>query len=430
MNITDVGHLTGENEGDADHGEDKLEKGARREGISARDVALKYEKVFTDNTQTLRFENPTVLCRATDYIPEQIAMVKILIDKWYTYIIPWDGIYMDTSKIDDYGVLVGKKHIEGLQSGKRVTDDGKKNPTDFALWKLSPENETRQMEWIFDGPKSGELLNDELRNNLTDEEQATRWFPGWHIECSAMSTKFLWDHFDIHTWGIDHIPVHHTNEIAQSECAGCHKPWVNFWVHTQFLNINNDRVAKSTGNVVFLQEVLDKWYAPEDLRYFYLQAHYRSFQDFTRESLEAASKGRKSIIKKIAWQVTLEELDGMDSYKPREMHTKLSELILEDLDSVKTLTQIHLATDGSCGDLIDILLFDKHITKLWLEEGVRELLRSKSVSIPSDIQELADQRRQAKQDKNRALSDELRDKLKQWGWNMLDGKDNYELAPL
>ncbi|PIY93383.1 MAG: cysteine--tRNA ligase, partial [Candidatus Magasanikbacteria bacterium CG_4_10_14_0_8_um_filter_32_14] len=192
MNITDVGHLTD----DADTGEDKMEKGSRREGKTAWEIAEFYTKAFKKNLQELNIEPPTTWCKATDNIPEQIALVQTLIDKDFTYETS-DGIYFDTTKLADYGKLANLQN-QNLEAGARVEMGEKKNPHDFALWKFSKENEQKQMEWDAFGKKG---------------------FPGWHIECSAMSSKYLGHHFDIHCGGIDHIPVHHTNEIAQSEAA-------------------------------------------------------------------------------------------------------------------------------------------------------------------------------------------------------------------
>lgn len=274
MNVTDVGHLTD----DGDHGEDKMEKWSRKEWLTARDVARKYEDNFKKYIDALSIHFD-YLPRATDHIQAQIDIVKSLEDKGYTYEIAGDGIYMDTSKVSWYGKLLPPKHLAGIQSGERVEDVGKKNSTDFALWKFSPAGEQRQME-----------------------RESPRWigFPGRHIECSAMARATLGDFIDIHTGGIDHVPIHHTNEIAQSECGFTGgKKRVNYRVHCQFLNIDAAKISKSLGNVFSLPDIQAKWFDALDLRYFYLQAHYRSFQDFTREALEAAKSGRKNLQKKI-----------------------------------------------------------------------------------------------------------------------------------
>lgn len=381
INITDVWHLVS----DADDWEDKMEKWAKREWISAWDVALKYEAYFVDNLKSLHIDLPDFLPRATDHIAEQIAMIEKLEKNGFTYTVKWDWIYMDTSKMENYGALVWKKHLEWLQSGSRIDLKWKKNITDFALWKFNMTGQKREME-----------------------RDSPRWigFPGRHIECSAMSTKYLWDQFDIHTGGIDHIPIHHTNEIAQSECSGCKTPWVHYRVHTQFLNINNAKISKSDWNLVLLSEVIEKWYSPEDLRYFYLQAHYRSFQDFTREALEAARKWRMSLKKKIQDNQIISD----------EQKNKILESLLDDLNTAKLLSELHTIW---CRRELD----DK-ILKLWLYEENNTILE-----IPDTIQQIADQRRKAKQDKDWALSDELRNKLTEQGRIMKDWKDSFELIP-
>ena len=386
VNITDVGHLTGENEWDADHGEDKMEKWARRDGVTAWDVAKKYENLFHTICRTLLLDPFDITPRATEHILEQISMISDLEKKGYTYIIPHDWVYMDTSKVDHYDCLVWKKHIEWLLSGARIDNSGRKNPTDFALWKFNTTGKKRDME-----------------------RESPRWigFPGWHIECSAMSIKYLWNHFDIHTGGIDHIPIHHTNEIAQSQCSISSTPWVNYWIHYQFLNIVWQKISKSIGNTITIQDILDKWFSIYDLRYFYLQAHYRSFQDFTRDALEAAKRGRLSLIKKIQ--------DGLDPDAHQEEEI-LGEL-LNDLNTWWMLWKIHVY---GCPKWLD-----EQILKLWLFE----IISKEIISIPDEIKEIAQQRRTAKINKDWSLSDQLRDKLKDQGRNMLDGKEWFELTP-
>ncbi len=382
MNITDVGHLTD----DGDAGEDKMEKWARREGVSAWDIAKKYEDNFKRYIEQLHIHFDK-LPKATDHIEEQIAIVKMLEEKWYTYEIDQDGIYMNTSKIADYGKLMWPnyaKHIEGLQAGARVDVEGKKNATDFALWKFSPEWQQRQMEW-----------------------ESPRWkgFPGWHIECNAMSRKYLGDHFDIHTGGVDHIPVHHSDEIAQAECSYAEdKPWVNYWMHAQFLNIGGEKVAKSAGDDLSLPAIIAKWYTPEDLRYFFLQAHYRSFQDFSWEALAAAKKGRQK----------LQIISPGDEV---ELLEQFREDLLDDLNTPALLAKLH-----------------KFGVPKWLDDTIRKLGigqdKIEEIIIPEEIKALAEKRWEAKQAKDYAMADELRDELKAAGREMREGKDNYSVVPL
>ena len=375
MNITDVGHLVS----DGDEGEDKMEKGARREGITARDVAERYTQTFLNILEKLniRFD---ILPKATDHIAEQIAMIKILEDKGYTYIIEEDGVYFDTSKMPDYGMLVGKKHLEGLQAGSRVEDVGKRNLTDFALWKFNISWKKRDMEW---------------------ESPRGTGFPGWHIECSAMGTKYLGKHFDIHTGGVDHIAVHHSNEIAQSECSICDKPWVNYWMHSQFLNSDGNKISKSLENGYTLGQILDKGYQAEDLVYFFYQAHYRSFQDFTWEGLEAAKKGRKGL-----------KLIDDKGYPYEEVVAPL----LQDLNTPVFLANLH--KHGISTKLNSIF-------NLVAKEEPTE-----NIIIPTEVQALADQRWQAKFEKNWELADSLRNQIEEKWFKMVDQSDSYELIKL
>jgi cysteinyl-tRNA synthetase len=248
MNITDVGHLTS----DADTGEDRMEKGSRRTGLSAWEIAELYTEEFKKDLQRLNILEPTIWSKATDHIQEQINTIRCIEEKGFTYRTS-DGIYFDTSKLPDYGYMA-RLDIEGLQAGARIEMGEKHHPTDFALWKFSPPGHTRQMEW--DSP----------------------WgvgFPGWHIECSAMSAKYLGPLFDIHCGGEDHISVHHTNEIAQTEaCYGTRL--ANFWLHGYFLQIDEARMGKSVGNFLRLQTLIDRGYDPLAYRFFCLSALYRA----------------------------------------------------------------------------------------------------------------------------------------------------------
>ena len=375
MNITDVGHLVS----DGDEGEDKMEKGARREGITARDVAERYTQTFMNILEKLNIQFD-ILPKATDHITEQIDMIQVLEQKGYTYVIENDGVYFDTKKMPDYGVLVGKKHLEGLQSWSRVEDAGKRNLTDFALWKFNISWKKRDMER---GSPRG------------------IGFPGWHIECSAMGTKYLGKHFDIHTGGIDHIAVHHTNEIAQSECSTCDKPRVNYRLHSQFLNSNWQKISKSLENGYTLGQILEKWYQSEDLVYFFYQAHYRSFQDFTWEGLEAAKKGRKGL-----------KLVEDEGYPYDDVIAPL----LQDLNTPVFLANLH--KHGVSTRLNSI--FNLVSNEEWAEV----------IIVPADVQNLADQRRQAKFEKNWELADSLRTKIEAKWFKMLDQSDSFQIIKI
>ncbi|MBI4349865.1 MAG: cysteine--tRNA ligase [Elusimicrobia bacterium] len=266
MNITDVGHLVS----DADTGEDKMELGARREGKSAWDIAKFYTEAFFKDFKALNCLMPEVLCPATDYIKEMTDLVAALEKKGFTYRIA-DGIYFDTAKLPDYGKLAGKSHIEGIREGARVEVNAeKRNPADFALWKFSAPEEKRQMEW------------------------PSPWgtgFPGWHLECSAMAMRHLGETIDIHCGGEDHVAVHHTNEIAQSEAA-TGKPFANYWLHGRFLIMGDTgKMSKSAGGFLTVSSLPEKGYDPLAYRYYCFQTHYRKQLEFTWTGVEAAARG-------------------------------------------------------------------------------------------------------------------------------------------
>jgi cysteinyl-tRNA synthetase len=261
MNITDVGHLVS----DADEGEDKLERGARREGKSAWDVAKFYTDDFVQGMKQLNMLEPDFMPRATQHIEEQIGMIKKLEEKGYTYVTS-DGVYYDTSKFPTYADFARLDLEEQIEGARVEANPEKRNPTDFALWKFSPKDRKRDMEW--DSPWG-------------------KGFPGWHIECSAMSMKYLGQTLDIHTGGIDHIAVHHSNEIAQSE-AVTGKPFANMWLHSNHVLVDGQKISKSLGNGIRIEEVVQKGYDPLVLRLHILESHYRSQSKFSFESLEAA----------------------------------------------------------------------------------------------------------------------------------------------
>ncbi|KKS16697.1 MAG: Cysteine-tRNA ligase [candidate division WWE3 bacterium GW2011_GWA1_41_8] len=272
MNLTDVGHLTGDNLGDADIGEDRLEIAAEREGRSARDIANYYIDDFLKNGEKLNIQKPAKFTRATDYIQDQIDLIKELEKKGYTYRTT-DGIYFDTNKFKKYGALSGMTE-ESIKEGARVEPNPeKKHPADFALWKFSPTDKIRWQEW--DSP----------------------WgvgFPGWHIECSAMSMKELGDTIDLHLGAEDLRMIHHQNEIAQSEAA-TGRQFVNYWIHGAFLLVDGGRMGKSLGNAYTLQDIESKNFDPISLRYFYMTAHYRTPLNFTWEALQNVQNSLKKL---------------------------------------------------------------------------------------------------------------------------------------
>ena len=399
MNITDVGHLVS----DADDGEDKLEKWARLESSSAWDIAKKYEELFLSDIAELNIDRFDVMPRATDHIAEQIALVQTLENKGYTYTIEGDGIYMDTSTISDYGKLMGpnyKKRLADLNAWERVEMKGKKNPTDFALWKFSPTDTQRQMER--DSPRG-------------------KGFPGRHIECSAMSSKYLGESFDIHHGGSDHVTIHHTNEIAQSECCFDHKPWVKYRLHNEFLQVDGGKMSKSLGNTYSLKDIKDHGFSPLDLRYFYFKAQYTNFLNFTREALTQAKNERLGLIKKI--KNLIQNQDSLSSVDA-DLQNKFDQALGDNLNTPKLLTQLHIALSEPHANTLDIVKdLEEKVLKIWLFSADD----SSDIDIPEQILLLAEQRKQAKTDKNYALADQIRAELLDQWWEIKDTKDGFEL---
>ena len=383
MNITDVGHLTS----DADEGEDKLEKGSKREGKSVWEIAEFYTKAFKENFQDLNIKEPNKWCRATDYIKEQIKFVKQLEKKGFTYKTS-DGIYFNTSKYSDYAKLA-KLNLDGQKEGARVEiNQEKKNPTDFALWKFSPKDSKRQMEW------------------------QSPWgvgFPGWHLECSAISLKTLGKEFDIHCGGVDHVPVHHTNERAQNWGVTGKDELVKFWLHGEFLVINDGKMAKSEGNFITMQTLKDKGIKPLAYRYFCLQAHYRSKLNFTWEALEAASNGYQNLINEIS---KLPKPKG-DCPKSEE---KFLQAINDDLNMPIALAVVQELLKSDCPPAAkrqSIIKFDKV-----LGLDLNQYKVDKAIS--EEVNKLIYQRQIARQNKDFQKADELRQKLEEQGIKIKD----------
>lgn len=401
MNITDVGHLTD----DADEGEDKMEKGSAREGKSVWEIAAHYTEQFQKDIEALHILEPTIWCKATDHINDQIAQIQAIEAKGFTYETE-DGIYFDTSKLDDYGKLARVKPEE-LQAGKRIEMGGKRNKTDFALWKFSPKDTQRQMEW--DSPWG-------------------KGFPGWHIECSAMSSKYLGEQFDIHTGGIDHIPIHHPNEIAQAETAFGKKPWVKYWVHGEFLVLDKGKMAKSGEHFLTLQTLTERGFEPLDYRYFCLGGHYRQQLKFSWEAMESAQQSRARLMNIIAELRAHDESHGSpDSLKQLERYEQeFLDAVNNDLNTPQGLAVLWNALrDDALTKQEKIELLVKFDTVLGLG-----LLDESPNEIPDEIIALADERQQARDAKDFATSDRLRDELYAKGWSVDDRRDGYRLKPV
>ncbi len=386
MNITDVGHLTG----DRDMGEDKMVKEAKKEGKSAWQIAEFYTKAFKKDMQRLNVIPPDIWCKATDNIQEQIDLIKILEQKGYTYKTS-DGIYFDTSKVKDYTKLSHQKLSE-LQEGARVEKNPeKKNPTDFALWKFSPKDQKRQMEW--DSP----------------------WgvgFPGWHIECSAMSMKYLGNELDIHCGGIDHINVHHTNEIAQSEAA-TGKKFFNYWVHGAFLNLAGGvKMAKSDENFLTLGNAfVKKGINPLVYRFASFQTHYRKPMEYSDKSVAAAQNGLEHLYNQIR------SLGKKKGKVNQEFKNKFLAAIDDDLNMPQALAVVQevLKSDLSDADKLATVLDFDQVLGLDLAKVVKE-----KIKIPKAVSTLVKQREKARQDKDWQKSDELRDKINDLGYLVED----------
>ncbi|MBU1039313.1 cysteine--tRNA ligase [Patescibacteria group bacterium] len=382
MNITDVGHLTS----DADDGEDKMEKGSRTSGQTVWQLAEQYTNLFKQNLKDLNILEPTIWCQATDHIKEQIQLIKQLEDKGFTYKTS-DGLYYDTSKFSHYHELA-RLNLSGQKQGTRlVINKEKKNPTDFALWKFSSQKQQRQMEW------------------------PSPWgvgFPGWHIECSAMSMKYLGKTFDIHCGGIDHIPVHHTNEIAQSQAA-TNKPPANWWLHGEFLVINEQRMGKSEGNLLTLTTLIERNISPLAYRYFTYSAHYRSQLNLSFTALESAQKTLNNLQAKVAM------LKGKPAVGCAEFEKKFQEAVNDDLNMPQALAIVWQMLKSDLPDKAkrkSINLFD---TILGL--GLKDI---ETISIPKQIDKLIAERETARQQKNWPRADDLREVIKNQGFYLED----------
>ncbi|MDH5750920.1 MAG: cysteine--tRNA ligase [Deltaproteobacteria bacterium] len=406
INITDVGHLTS----DADEGEDKLELAARRSSRSIWDIAEEFTRLYLRDLERMNIEVPPDMPRATGHIPEQIAMIQDLEKSGFTYSTA-DGIYFDTARLPDYGKLA-RLRAEGLQEGSRVEMGDKRNKTDFALWKFSPPDSKRQMEW--DSPWG-------------------RGFPGWHIECSAMSMKYLGQTFDIHTGGTDHIPVHHTNEIAQSEAA-TGQPFVRYWLHGEHLVLGeSSRMGKSEGNFIGLQTLVDKGYEPAAYRYLVLNNHYRKFLTFTFEALKAADTALTGLRRLIAEAGgapgDLREAESRKSMTP--LQEKLLEDLADDLNTPKALATLWTALRDSQvapEEKVSLAAFAEGVLSLGLFDFSR--LEAAPLEVPGEVRALAEKRWAARQARDFKQADELRDELAARGFAMRDGKDGYELTAL
>ncbi|MCL4683837.1 cysteine--tRNA ligase [Myxococcota bacterium] len=397
INITDVGHLTD----DADRGEDKMERAAERSGASAAAIAAKYTGQWLDDRKRLRCLEADVYCKATEHIPQQIELARRLEAKGYTYLLE-DGLYFDTSKFPRYADFA-RLDLAGQAAGARIGDvAGKRQPPDFALWKFAAPGVQRQQEW--DSPWG-------------------RGFPGWHIECSAMSVHYLGTHFDLHTGGVDHIPVHHTNEIAQSEAGFDLHPWVNVWMHNEHLKLGDEKVSKSKGHTLVLDDLVARGIDPLAYRYFFLQAHYRQQQSFSFDEMEAAATGYRRLLsaaveaRSAAGEPEPEERDALE-YERGEFWAA----VRDDLNAPRAMEVTWRVARGSLsGPAKRELLLD-------FERGLGLGLDNQQpqpADSPADprIEALLEDRRAARARRDFAAADAIRDALRAEGIEIEDTKD-------
>ena len=396
INITDVGHIVD----DADTGEDKMEKGAQREGKSVWEIAKMYTDAYFVDLQMLGITlDQYVFPRATDTIKEQTALVEALEIAGYTYETS-DGIYFDTSKFATYSEFA-HLDVEGLRSGARIEENSeKKNITDFALWKFSPKNGKRQMEW---------------------ESKWGTGFPGWHIECSAMSMKYLGAHFDVHTGGIEHIPVHHTNEIAQSECA-TGMPYVNYWMHNNHLLDSTGKMSKSNGEFLTLSALHNKGYNPRAYRYFLLTAHYRKELNFSFEALDAAAIAYKKLVD---FAITHNNLTGAVIITYVDMVRDALSNDLATPEAIAHLWKLMKDTGIHDADKYATLLNISDMLGLGLDTAIQQPLE-----ISDTVHALLEARAQARASKEFALSDTIRKEIESHGFIVKDTPTGQELKKL
>jgi cysteinyl-tRNA synthetase len=397
MNITDVGHLTD----DADQGEDKMLKGAREQHKSVWEIAEFYKDAFFRDLEALDISLPDIQCRATEHIQDMIDLIRRIEAAGYTY-QAGGNVYFDVGKVPDYGKLTGQVR-EGLKAGARIAvDPNKRNPHDFVLWFTQSKFEHQAMLW--DSPWG-------------------RGYPGWHIECSAMSMKYLGEQFDIHCGGIDHIPVHHTNEIAQSEAATGKKPWVKYWLHGEFLVLAREKMAKSAGNFLTLTRLTEKGYHPLDYRYFCLGAHYRSPLQFSFEALDAARSGRLNVAERVLR--LKEDNPGLEPMTAQVLHEKAGKVsgllrcfkdeLSNDLNVPKAMVWFwELLKDETVDPAQKLggLLEMDGVLGLELASIEPEQL---DPQFRAEVQALVEERETARRRREYSRADELRDRLRQMG---------------
>lgn len=389
-NVTDVGHLVS----DADTGEDKMEKGAAKAGKTVWEIAQFYIDDFLKMIGELNIIPPEVLCRATEHIPEQIEMIKVLMEKGFAYDTE-EAVYFDVSKFPDYGKLFGQK-LSDKQVAVReevVVSKVKRNPEDFALWfKLVGHYADHTMRWVSPWGEG---------------------FPGWHIECSAMSIKYLGEQFDIHTGGEDHLSIHHPNEIAQSEAATGKSPFVKYWIHHAFVTIGGQKMSKSLGNFIRVSDVIGKGFEPLALRYLFLTTHYRKQMNFTWEALEGAAAARKKLAELVSgW--------GEAKVGCVEFEARFQAAIEDDLNMPEALAVVWEMAKSDYPEGAkkrSILKFDE-VLGLELKNSRTQKLKNSSIS--EEAKELLAERERLRKEKKYAEADEIRKDIEEMGYKVED----------
>ena len=397
MNVTDVGHLTS----DGDEGEDKMLIAAEREKKSVMEIARHYEDTFFRHTTELGLKRPTIVCRATEHIKDMISFVSSLEEKGYAYVSN-GNVYFDTAKFPKYGCLSGQNRDDLKHGARTEQDTNKRNPSDFVLWFTSSKFENQILQW--DSPWG-------------------RGYPGWHIECSAMSTKYLGERIDIHCGGIDHIPVHHENEIAQSEAHLGHE-WVNYWVHMEFLNTKAGKMSKSTGGKTTVDTLKEMGYTPMHYKYFTLTSHYRSSAVFSEEAMDGAKKAYENLCDYVAeFKASTQgkTLTSEENAELEKLKSEFNEYLFDDIKTPLALSHMWgVVKDNKKSDSVRLGYLMHVDSVLNLELKNIEAKKAQAIEITPEIADLLEQRKEARATKNWAKSDEIRDKLAALGIGVKD----------
>jgi len=396
MNVTDVGHL----QSDGDEGEDKMALGASREHKTVWEIAKFYEDAFFEDCKKLNIKRPTVVCRATDHIQDMIDLIKKLEDKGYTYVSN-GNVYFEIDKFENYAKLANLS-IDELEAGRRIeVDPNKKNPLDFVLWFTNSKFSNQIMQW---------------------ESPWGKGFPGWHLECSAMSIKYIGEYLDIHCGGVDHIAIHHTNEVAQSEGVLGHK-WVKYWMHGEFLVLDSGKMSKSTGDFLTVSRLIEEGYSPLDYRYFCLQSKYRKQLLFSFESLNDARNGYKKLKERIAFiLVSINKNDQTSDEKIESYKQKFSSYISDDLNIANAFTVLFdVLKDSELNNKEKAILIED-FDKVFSLDLMK--IEEESTNVDEDlINKLIIERAESRASKNWARADEIRNEFIAMNIELLDTKE-------